>query len=574
MYPKGSRNTSQRISKPPKRRFHGNQHSKNESDNLDKSISAKKLRTASTDNIIVNPLHCYRIIEFLTVFGALAEIVICKVCKRNVKFGECGHRGLGFKIVVSCNCGHREIISGPLINTGYEINRRIVFTMRLLGIGREGINIFCGLMDICQGISTSTYDSIVKHIHTAVSSMFKTTTKKAVDEEKELNVQQGRPLTDLKVSGDGSWKKRGFTSLYGIATIIGYYSGKVVDLVVKSSYCQACVFWNKKKNTDEYVEWYEQHEETCSANHEDSAGKMEVNAINEMFSSSEEKFGVRYVDYIGDGDSKTYKSILTLNPYGEDCPVKKSECVGHVQKRMGTRLRNIKKKQKLGGKGKLTDLVIKKLTTYYGLAIRRNVDSVGDMKKSIMATLYHYCSTDENPKHENCPAGADSWCEWRKAEATGQLENYKHPAPVIKPDIEKHLTSIYEDLSNEDLLTRCLGGHTQNSNESFNSTVWRIAPKHLNSGFKIVQIAAYLATGIFNEGYTAILLTMQLLEINIGQQCKMFADYYDAQRVTREERRRSSMTKEARTARRLEQIQRNEFYEEAEGLQYGPGIAD
>ncbi|XP_025156919.1 uncharacterized protein LOC112589106 [Harpegnathos saltator] len=171
-------------------------------------------------------------------------------------------------------------------------------------------------------------------------------------------------------------------------------------------------------------------------------------------------------------------------------------------------------------------------------------------------------------------AGADSWCEWRKAEAAGQLVNYKHPAPVIKPDIEKHLTSIYEDLPNEDLLTRCLGGHIQNSNESFNSTVWRIASKHLNSDFKIVQIAAYLATGIFNEGYTAILLTMQLLEINIGQQCKMFADNYDAQRVTRGERRRSSTTKEARTARRLEQMQRNEFYEEAEGLQYSPGIAD
>ncbi|XP_025158725.1 uncharacterized protein LOC112589479 [Harpegnathos saltator] len=196
------------------------------------------------------------------------------------------------------------------------------------------------------------------------------------------------------------------------------------------------------------------------------------------------------------------------------------------------------------------------------------------MKKSIMATLYHYCSTDEKPKHGNCPAGADSWCEWRKAEAAGQLVNYKHPAPVIKSDIEKHLTSIYEDLSNEDLLTRCLGGHTQNSNESFNSTVWRIAPKHLNSGFKIVQIAAYLATGIFNEDYTAILLTMQLLEINIGQQCKMFVDNYDAQRVTRGERRRSSTTKEARTARRLEQMQRDEFYEEAEGLRYGPGTAD
>lgn len=184
MYPKGSKDTSHRISRPRKRRFHGNQHFKNESDNLDTSISANKLNTASIDNIIVNPLHCYRIIEFLTVFGALAEIVICKVCKQNVKFEECGHRGLGFKIVVSCNCGHREIRSGPLINSGYEINRRIIFTMRLLGIGREGINIFCGLMDICQGISLSTYHSIIEHIHTAASLMFKITTKKLLMKKK------------------------------------------------------------------------------------------------------------------------------------------------------------------------------------------------------------------------------------------------------------------------------------------------------------------------------------------------------------------------------------------------------
>ncbi|EFN76675.1 hypothetical protein EAI_06934, partial [Harpegnathos saltator] len=99
-------------------------------------------------------------------------------------------------------------------------------------------------------------------------------------------------------------------------------------------------------------------------NHSGSAGKMEVDAIKEMFLRSEKKFEVKYVNYIGDGDSKTFKGILDINPYGDKCPVTKSECVGHVEKRMGTRLRNIKQAKKLGGKGKLTEALIRKLTKY------------------------------------------------------------------------------------------------------------------------------------------------------------------------------------------------------------------
>jgi len=57
-----------------------------------------------------------------------------------------------------------------------------------------------------------------------------------------------------------------------------------------------------------------------------------------MFLTSEEKFGVRYENYIGDGNSKTFKAILDVNPYGDDFKVVKNECIGHVEKRMGTRL--------------------------------------------------------------------------------------------------------------------------------------------------------------------------------------------------------------------------------------------
>jgi len=54
----------------------------------------------------------------------------------------------------------------------------------------------------------------------------------------------------------------------------------------------------------------------------------------------------------------------------------KKEYIGHVQKRMGSKLRALVKKCKdLGGKGKLTGKMIDKLTVYYGLAIQRNCNS-------------------------------------------------------------------------------------------------------------------------------------------------------------------------------------------------------
>lgn len=71
--------------------------------------------------------------------------------------------------------------------------------------------------------------------------------------------------------------------------------------------------------------------------------------------------------------------------------------------------------------------------------------------------------------------------------------------------VAKHILPIYEDLSKEELLQRCLGDYTQNANGSFNSTIWRLARKHLNSGLKIVEIASYIAARVFTKGYSSIL---------------------------------------------------------------------
>ena len=532
------------------------------------SSSAKKMKATSAD-IIINVTHCYRIIEFISVFAAISDISVCKTCKRKQTFGETGSRGLGFKIAVTCACGTVVINSGPFINNSFEINRRIVFVMHLLGVARKGINIFCGMMDLGCELSERAYDGIIQHIHASLQKIYNDTCHKAVEEEKQYNEKEEQPLTNLKVSGDGSWKKRGFSSLYGVTTLIGYNTGKVIDLLVKSSYCQICTYYKNDKDNPEYLEHKEDGH--CAVNHSGSSGKMEVDAVVEMFLRSEQLHRVRYSNYIGDGDAKTFKAILDIEPYGHEFKIKKNECIGHVEKRMGSRLRNIKKSAKLGGKGKLTDVLIKKLTRYYGLAIRRNSDSVIEMRKAIMATFYHYTSTNEKPQHDGCPPGADSWCKWRVAQALGQ--EFDHPDPLHE-DVQKHIRPIYEDLSRDDLLERCLGGHTQNANESFNAIVWRLAPKHLNCGKKIIEIAAFLAAGMFNEGFSFVLQTMQHLNIVIGEQSKGFADNDDKRRIEQQERRSLDATKEARTFRQQQKTAQLEQFEEEEGLLYGPGIAD
>ena len=51
---------------------------------------------------------------------------------------------------------------------------------------------------------------------------------------------------------------------------------------------------------------------------------------------------LRYTTFLGDGDSKSFSAVSQEVSY----PVAKIDCVGHVQKRLGTRLRNLVKKEK------------------------------------------------------------------------------------------------------------------------------------------------------------------------------------------------------------------------------------
>lgn len=44
--------------------------------------------------------------------------------------------------------------------------------------------------------------------------------KKPAEEEKQKSIERNE-VDGLTVSGDGSWRKRGFSSLFGLVTLIG-----------------------------------------------------------------------------------------------------------------------------------------------------------------------------------------------------------------------------------------------------------------------------------------------------------------------------------------------------------------
>ncbi|GFV49680.1 uncharacterized protein TNCV_1959881 [Trichonephila clavipes] len=135
--------------------------------------------------------------------------------------------------------------------------------------------------------------------------------------------------SDIIISGDGTWKTRGYSSRVGVCAVIGDKTGKCIDAEVMSSFCKGCDSWKRRKGSPAYKKFlHVKSSSECLKNHNGSAGMMETVGMVRIFQRSLSHRSVRYASYIGDGDSKTFSSITASNPYGEDITVSKIECVG------------------------------------------------------------------------------------------------------------------------------------------------------------------------------------------------------------------------------------------------------
>ncbi|EFN74752.1 hypothetical protein EAG_01932 [Camponotus floridanus] len=82
--PKGDHSSTYRVSRPRKRSFHGNQHSNKGTSFIEnKSASAKKLQSATSENVIVKKKKdCYMVLE-------------SQIKRRALLLAECGEDAPG-----------------------------------------------------------------------------------------------------------------------------------------------------------------------------------------------------------------------------------------------------------------------------------------------------------------------------------------------------------------------------------------------------------------------------------------------------------------------------------------------
>ena len=79
-------------------------------------------------------------------------------------------------------------------------------------------------------------------------------------------------IVDCQVNIDGSWYKRGHSSMNGFVSAISTENKKVIEYQVFSKFCKKGAYYgNKKKGTKEYNSWKETH--VCKINHYQSSGE-------------------------------------------------------------------------------------------------------------------------------------------------------------------------------------------------------------------------------------------------------------------------------------------------------------
>ncbi|GFX70536.1 uncharacterized protein TNCV_875101 [Trichonephila clavipes] len=488
------------------------------------------------------------IIDIPLFSSVLKQHVLCVKCKKqgiDIKFGR-QIQGLATELLICCEfCG----LIQPLLNTRftntvvnkkdtkvYEVNTRLAYAMRSVGKGEAAAKVFCGVMNLPPP-PKRFYESL-HALNNATEKVAKVSMALAAAET--LSFNNGNP--NVPVAIDGTWQKRGHTSLNGVVTAVSVDTGKVIDAEILSRKC-SCHF-NGNLHSDE-----------CSANYFGNSGGMEVEGALRIFNRSEVLHNLRYTQYLGDGDSKAYKAVLESKPY-KDVNIEKLECVGHVEKRMGTRLRALKLKLKgkkledkesLGGRNRLTDAEIDKLQRYYGLAIRNNSGNLSAMKQAIWAIFFHKISTDLNPQHGLCPLGDDSWCGYNRSKLKGDTYKHKHNLPIA---IMHCIKKVFRDLSSPELLSRCLHGKTQNCNESLNSVIWSIIPKTVFVQLGTLKTGVYESISIYNQGLITKLKVLDLLNIQPGFYTCRALQEADHARIRKAEKAISRRTKEARIKNR------------------------
>ena len=530
-----------------------------DSDQEGASVSARKLNADTyfsdneeeDDKLGENQVG-FRLIDIELLNNVLLTFCICSSCKSgHIELFDLLKRKQGYASCLVLRCAkcktEKEFYSSkrPSGKGRFEINTRMVVAMRRIGRGREAMNKLSEVLNMPKGMEQSSYDLCVQEVVEKVEKLAEKSMQVACEEVKECSEPDQNGKYQIAVSCDGTWLTRGYSSRYGVYCTMSLVTGKVLDCHIMSKYYKVCAMKGDKmdKNSREHREWKQQHESECEQNYEGSSPAMEQEGAKVVFARSEEK-DLQYVEFLGDGDSKAYEEAKKFVTYN----ISKVDCVNHVSKRIGSSLRELKKKapplsdgKGWGGAGRVTENTMKNMQKYYYRAIKNNLGNVEATQRAVWAILYHRASTDAKPQHSYC---SETWCGYLK-----DRRNYKTDRDkVLNAAIVEAVKPIFQRLSDPALLARCKKGKTQNQNESLHGVIWGLCPEEGNVGLSIVKLAVYFAIYLFNDGEISVTRLLETLEVLPGIFQELGIRWVDSTRLYHAERKTTEGFKKRRTA--------------------------
>ncbi|GFT25288.1 uncharacterized protein TNCV_181401 [Trichonephila clavipes] len=143
-------------------------------------------------------------------------------------------------------------------------------------------------------VTKGAYRLCEEKLLAAVTSTAKDAINDAALEVRNFKKCSNTAVAECGVSVDGTWQRRGHSSLNGCVAALSIDTGKLLHLEIMSEFC------NTLKSPVGHA---------CSCNHLGSASSMESVGGYRIFERSCITRNLKYVHFYGDGDSQGYLAV-------------------------------------------------------------------------------------------------------------------------------------------------------------------------------------------------------------------------------------------------------------------------
>ena len=211
-----------------KRRFYGNQYSEKYSEKkaaevVDVPDAVKKIRVVTEDASV-------KARKLKDVDVKKREGLDWSLCQQSTLYMEEDMLRESLASYLTVKCTNCSFIHSGYTSKGVENNKQLVevdvksvYVMRRIGVGHKGLQKFCGIMNMPPPVASKNYNKVADKLGKAAEKVAKVSMLAAAMEVKQT---EG---SEIGVSFDGTWQRRGHISLNGDGTAISVSTGKVID---------------------------------------------------------------------------------------------------------------------------------------------------------------------------------------------------------------------------------------------------------------------------------------------------------------------------------------------------------